>query len=1517
MKSLKNLFFLLCIFFGMFTVQAQTLEQGKTDVFPDDGPAAYDASGFTFTDTYVASNSFWASPFDESEVYHARLKYDHPTNSDKSYELRVGKGGHIYSFLTSAGETVPPQYPPHAPWVDEVWQMVAVDGALNDPPAGKKYFIHQAGVYLATPEQSMPFYSPIVAEYFDPTDNSYTIVNWGQQAHTADNLVSGYTSALLYYTRFKNLGNGVIQVDFMMFNFGGDNLDFINIPWGGVRRSTYDHWFSSNPDNTYQEETGVFGDYLQGLNTTGGWAAWSSNAAGTAPTLGLLINNNSGTLRMGDAGTIANRDYTVFEGIQFPGTDLGPGKAIRARNFYLLDSAIDDVKNTIVNDNLLSETFYGPYNLTESEVDGTAYAFAYQGNELIATEVPASEGLELKLRPYQDAEPLFIVKSSSGEYRITTDLYTYSPIPHDGALADVQLLGFRDNPTKVNLESTLICSGESYTFPDGTLTSNITNTITHISDMGTAFNGYDSLTYTTIYVTPVDVPQVGLENNGPGGVGNINGGSSLELWLDAGQLNGKEAEVPADGTQVSQWSDLSGNNQHYTGSGSNRPVYSTSGSFAAVQFNAGTGHFLTGTQEKNHAYGAVFFAFNATDAGNSNPLLSNEDFSLQYEQGTNSGFLGYSDLTGGNDYTSSLSSAFGTDNVVSFHTNCATDFVTIHSGTATEDLQIGGTTEGIPFGRMGTASAPLSGDFYEVVAFKSDINAAQEILVNNYLSAKYGSIGIANDVYDEDESANGDYDYDVAGIGRIDSDNIHATARGTGILTVQNADNLNDGEFLLWGHDGQALDFNITAGVPNYVLGMTQRIWRVSEVNTSGGSAEVGMIDLTFDLSGLSIADPASVVLLIDSNNDGFFADEAVIESSTVNQSDYEGQADVVFSDMDLDDGTRFRLAYLAPDAPGGIHQNLALWLAADGTLSLQGSQLNTWTDKSENKKTATGGLGPTFAATPEKLLNYNPVISFDGSNDNVQVISTFGISTHTDVNIFIVSRLNAAPHQSTIFRESVSGGGVSSHLPWSNGRVFWDAGISSGEGRLHTPSGLSVGDDALWRLSSHDSTTDLQSISKNGAVIASDNSAISIIGTGASSNIGSAGGGLYLNGDIAELIAYAGNDEMTTDEVQKIHSYLALKYGYTLAAGDYINAAGATIWESGVNPAYHNQVIGIGRDDLSDLYQKQAVTRDDSTALYLGTLQAENSQNTSAISDDFASVLLGHNGAWLYDPTAGNNPEKPAGIFARLQREWKITNTNFADTYNMKIECKDCGNFNINDIRLLVDTDGDFSNALIYGSPDVSISEGSIIVSGISSSIVPMNSTRYLTIGSVNPADNLNALPIDLLSFTAKSEQTQVVLNWQTRTEENNDYFTIERSLSGRDWEIISEVDAVGNSNDLQAYEAYDKQPLSGISYYRLKQTDTDGAFTYSGLVTVDRSNKESELSVYPNPTADNILFVRGLGEIADDLHILDIKGEDVSPTVKVNREGNEAKLELGNLPSGTYILHSGGRSVVFRKEE
>ncbi|MDD5571345.1 MAG: T9SS type A sorting domain-containing protein, partial [Bacteroidales bacterium] len=109
-----------------------------------------------------------------------------------------------------------------------------------------------------------------------------------------------------------------------------------------------------------------------------------------------------------------------------------------------------------------------------------------------------------------------------------------------------------------------------------------------------------------------------------------------------------------------------------------------------------------------------------------------------------------------------------------------------------------------------------------------------------------------------------------------------------------------------------------------------------------------------------------------------------------------------------------------------------------------------------------------------------------------------------------------------------------------------------------------------------------------------------------------------------------------------------------------------------------------------------------------------------------------------------------------------------------------------------------------------------------------PYPNTRWTIGGGGAP------LPIELLSFNGVYENKKVPLYWSTAAEINNDYFTIERSTDGEKFEIITNVKGAGNSNTILKYSVVDNNPPQGIVYYRLKQTDFDGAYKYSDIISV-----------------------------------------------------------------------------------
>ncbi|HEX2617297.1 MAG TPA: T9SS type A sorting domain-containing protein, partial [Flavobacteriales bacterium] len=181
----------------------------------------------------------------------------------------------------------------------------------------------------------------------------------------------------------------------------------------------------------------------------------------------------------------------------------------------------------------------------------------------------------------------------------------------------------------------------------------------------------------------------------------------------------------------------------------------------------------------------------------------------------------------------------------------------------------------------GTGTTRFNGLISEVIIYNTALNDAQRFIVSNYLAAKYGLALSANDLYTQDDAGNGNFDHDVAGIGRVSSTAMQTDSRGTGIIQINGASDLNDGEFLFWGHNGGSLGTWGISDKPAGVQGRWQRVWRVSEVNTSAAAVDVGATDITFDLSNLGSVTASDLRLLVDASGNGLFADETPITGAT------------------------------------------------------------------------------------------------------------------------------------------------------------------------------------------------------------------------------------------------------------------------------------------------------------------------------------------------------------------------------------------------------------------------------------------------------------------------------------------------------------------------------------------------------------------------------------------------------------------------------------------------------------
>lgn len=166
------------------------------------------------------------------------------------------------------------------------------------------------------------------------------------------------------------------------------------------------------------------------------------------------------------------------------------------------------------------------------------------------------------------------------------------------------------------------------------------------------------------------------------------------------------------------------------------------------------------------------------------------------------------------------------------------------------------------------------------------------------------------------------------------------------------------------------------------------------------------------------------------------------------------------------------------------------------------------------------------------------------------------------------------------------------------------------------------------------------------------------------------------------------------------------------------------------------------------------------------------------------------------------------------------------------------------------------------------------------------------------------SALPIELIKFQAfLTQENFVQLKWSTATEINNDYFTLQHSLDGLEFEELERVQGSENSGVQQEYERFHFDPAVGPNYYRLKQTDKNGLSTLSKVVKVDVANAVGAM-VYPNPAAGEwfIDFRRHGNAQTRQIELYDVAGRLVFE--RKNSNESLVRMTREGYAGGTYVL-------------
>lgn len=211
-------------------------------------------------------------------------------------------------------------------------------------------------------------------------------------------------------------------------------------------------------------------------------------------------------------------------------------------------------------------------------------------------------------------------------------------------------------------------------------------------------------------------------------------------------------------------------------------------------------------------------------------------------------------------------------------------------------------------------------------------------------------------------------------------------------------------------------------------------------------------------------------------------------------------------------------------------------------------------------------------------------------------------------------------------------------------------------------------------------------------------------------------------------------------------------------------------------------------------------------------------------------------------------------------------------------------------------------------------VGSGTGVTSGVGTATVTGASTfsPWVLVASSQP------LPIELISFDASCKDNEMLLNWTTASEQNNDYFTVEKSIDGLNFIQLKVVQGAGNSSAIKTYSMTDPAPYASTNYYRLKQTDFDGTVIYSNILAAEKckSDKPTIAVSYKNDR-NTLLHIVSDEAKAYKAHLIDATGQLLlTEKYDIGEGENVYELNTQKYKTGSYlIILDDGKMLTTRK--
>ncbi|MBI1837503.1 MAG: T9SS type A sorting domain-containing protein [Flavobacteriia bacterium] len=621
---------------------------------------------------------------------------------------------------------------------------------------------------------------------------------------------------------------------------------------------------------------------------------------------------------------------------------------------------------------------------------------------------------------------------------------------------------------------------------------------------------------------------------------------------------------------------------------------------------------------------------------------------------------------------------------------------------------------------------------------------------------------------------------------------------------------------------------------------------------------------------------------------------------------------------------------------PGGVGYNyLKLWLKPSaGTGATDGGQITTWTDQSSNAygATASGTTSkPILRNNSSQNINFNPYIEMNSSYVNYFTLTNPATS---DFSFYSIIKTSQSGNNTFWLAPSIYGGDVGgSPNPVdfcitfnSSGKpLYGQVSTAAVDFTLSNASATAINTNKYLLVAADRTINSANSLTLANYLNGSSNYSGTSTATGAGAttmatiNIGAHMDGSYpLNGSIGEFFTFSIN--LPAYLRNRVDSYLAIKYGITLGGNGstsvgYTNTSGTTIWTA--NSGYHYDVTGIGAEStVEGLQQNKSMSINVPSAASSTDMPftiAHDDITTPTNIDEGTYIIVGHNNGTI-SGTAVSYTHGSTSIAIVQNRIFRIQTTGLSggkSLTNLKVQFDMSqvngssgnglgGSNDPTNLRLLLDDNTTFgqgigadANERAYAYSTVS---GNVITFAIPVGDLPTTGVYYFRMGSI--ATTNTPLPLEMGAINISCIDSKGKIEWKTYNEINTNFFEIQTSSNGTNFESIAKINAHINSNTIQNYQ-YLFPSRNEISYIQLEEVDLNGNHKIFGPYSINC--KETDFQIYPNPTNSD-LYIQSFSNSEVFISIQDNFGRIVFVKKLNLNEDNHINIE--QLSSGSYTI-------------